>query len=201
MPHFNSRVLALGLLLFFIACKSAGSEENDEFGSGLDLSTPYVNESDIAFINEAFSLHDNAPWGFKHVGIDFFPAESLKAFRTSCAGKVDKVELWKNGEKWQVNIIISCNAEFILLYSFEPFTQDEKTGQDQLAQISIKEGVSVEKNEKIGNLIITANGGHVHFSLKQNNEFICPKAYFTEAAYQSIMDIIHKKHPDWEMCY
>ena len=48
---------------------------------------------------------------------------------------------------------------------------------------------SIEQNEKIGNLIVTANGGHVHFSLKQNNEFICPKAYFTEAAYQSIMDI------------
>ena len=179
MTHFNSRVLTLGFLLFFIACNGAGSEENHGFGSGLDLSTPYVNKTDIASINEAFSLHDNAPWGFKHVGIDFFPAESLKPFRTSCAGKVDKVELWQNGEKWQVNIIISCNAEFILLYSFEPFTQDEKTGQDQLAQILI----------------------NVHFSLKKNNEFICPKAYFTEAAYQSIMDIIHKKHPDWEMCY
>ena len=178
MPRFNSRVLALGLISLFVACKGAGSEQNDEFGSGLDLTTPYVNEADIASINEAFSLHDNAPWGFKHVGIDFFPAEILKPFRTSCAGKVDRVELWQNGEKWQVNIIISCNAEFILLYSFEPFTQDEKTGQDQLAQILIKEGATVEQNEKIGNLIVTANGGHVHFSLKQNNEFICPCHYW-----------------------
>ena len=69
MSHFNSRVLTLGFLLFFIACKSAGSEENDEFGSGLDLSTPYVNKTDIASINEAFSLHDNAPWGLSLIHI------------------------------------------------------------------------------------------------------------------------------------
>jgi len=43
MPRFNSRVLALGLISLFVACKGAGSEQNDEFGSGEDLTTPYVN--------------------------------------------------------------------------------------------------------------------------------------------------------------
>jgi len=55
-------------LSFIISCDEP-DDEKEEFGSGLNLSTPYVNESDIERINEAFSLHENAPWGFKHVGI------------------------------------------------------------------------------------------------------------------------------------
>ena len=160
-----------------------------------------MNESDIERINEAFSLHENAPWGFKHVGIDFFPEESLKQFRTSCGGEVTNVELWQNGEKWQVNIIIACDKEFMLVYSFEPFTKEETVGQEQLKQITVKAGDNVTKNDVIGALVLSEGSGHVHFSLKQNNEFICPKEYFTEEGYDSIMRIIHKTHPDWEMCY
>ena len=167
----------------------------------MNLSTPYVNESDIERINEAFSLHENAPWGFKHVGIDFFPEESLKQFASSCDGEVTKMDLWQNGEKWQINLIINCDKKFLLLYSFEPFTTDASIGQEQLAQILVKVGDKVSKDDVIGALALTVGHGHVHFSLKQNNEFICPKEYFTEEAYDSIMRIIHKTHPDWEMCY
>jgi hypothetical protein len=187
-------------LSFIISCDEP-DDEKEEFGSGLNLSTPYVNEADIESINEAFSLHDGAPWGFKHVGIDFFTGKTLKQFSSSCDGEVTKVELWQNGEKWQVNIIIECDKEFMLVYSFEPFTKNETVGQTQLSQITVKAGDTIAKNDVIGALVISENSGHVHFSLKQNNEFICPKKYFTEKAYLSIMRIIHKTHSEWEMCY
>ena len=196
------RQLAILLIIFvFISCEDSEKSLDDDFGLVLNLSTPYVQEKNIQSINEAFSLSDSAPWGFKHGGIDFFPRTNLVSFRSSCAGEVSKIELWKNGDKWQVNIIITCDDEFTILYSFEPFAADEKIGKEQLNQIVIIKGEPVEKNSLIGNLILSSQGGHVHFSLKQNNKFICPQDYFTEEAYLSIMRIIQNKNPDRKMCY
>jgi len=193
---------AILLIIFFlISCEDSEKLLDNDFGLGLNLSTPYVQEENIQSINEAFSLSDSAPWGFKHGGIDFFPKTNLVSFQSSCAGEVSKIELWKNGNKWQVNVIITCNDEFTILYIFEPFAADEKIGKEQLNQIVISKGETVEKNSLIGNLILSNKGGHVHFSLKQNNEFICPQDYFTEEAYLSIMRIIQNKNPDWKMCY
>ena len=188
------------MLLFLISCDEQGGTK-DEYGNELNLSAPYVNEADIESINEAFSLHDEATWGFRHVGIDFFPSKSLKQFKASCAGNVSKVELWQNKEKWQVNISIDCDEKFKLLYSFEPFTKNKAIGEEQLRQISIKTGETIKKDDIIGALVLSNGTGHVHFSLKDNNEFICPEKYFTEDAFNSIMRIIYKTHPDWEMCY
>ena len=159
---------AILLIIFFlISCEDSEKLLDNDFGLGLNLSTPYVQEENIQSINEAFSLSDSAPWGFKHGGIDFFPKTNLVSFRSSCAGEVSKIELWKNGDKWQVNIIITCDDEFTILYIFEPFAADEKIGKEQLNQIVISKGETLEKNSLIGNLILSNKGAvsYTHLTL------------------------------------
>ncbi len=76
-----------------VACVDKWTHPN---GGDISMITPYVNQSDMASVNEAFSSDDSTPWGFAHDGVDFFPIGNLKPFQAVCSGVVDKVELWQN---------------------------------------------------------------------------------------------------------
>ena len=67
----TTKITAPGLMES-IRLKDSEKSLDDDFGLGLNLSTPYVQEKNIQSINEAFSLSDSAPWGLKQVGFDFY---------------------------------------------------------------------------------------------------------------------------------
>lgn len=169
----------------------------------ISMGTPYVTSTDIASINEAFSSTASAPWGFAHNGIDFPPAANNTPFQAVSSGTVESIDLMQNNvtSNWQVNVRIRFNATYATDHIFEPFTTSLADGQTQRANITLSVGQSVAQGDIIGTLLVVGNGAHVHFGLLQNNTAICPEAFFTAVAKTSILDLIHKNHPTWNMCY
>lgn len=169
----------------------------------ISMVTPYITSTDIASINEAFSSTASAPWGFAHNGIDFFPVANNTPFRVVSSGTVESIDLMQNNvtSNWQVNVRIRFNPTYATDHIFEPFTTSLADGQTQRATIAVSVGQPVSQGDIIGTLLVVGNGAHVHFGLNQNNTAICPEPFFTAAAKTSVLDLIHKNHPTWNMCY
>lgn len=172
-------------------------------GDNISMLTPYLSNSDMASINEAFSSTSSAPWGFQHNGVDFFPAGNNKPFQAVASGTVEAVSLWQNNltSNWQVNVRIKVNPTYSVEYAFESFSASRTDGNTQLANISVSVGQIVTQGNTIGNLLTVNPGAHVHFTLLLNSISICPENYFTVSAKDSLLALIHKDHPTWNMCY
>lgn len=163
----------------------------------LSLVTPYRNESDMREINDYFNaLYDSLPWGRIHDGLDMDPAANLRPFQSACSGRVGKIYVFDN----QVTLILDCDATYSVDYNFE--TQAPGTGQLQLDQILVTEGQRVDQGELIGYLYSAENPdrAHVHFTLYENAVPICPAPFFTQAAHESILNLIAVVHQDVVMC-
>ena len=76
-------------------------------------------------------------------------------------------------------------------------------GQTQLDNILVSVGQAVSRGDVIGNLFNSGEGAHVHWGIFDDANFtdICPEPFFNDAARNSIMNVIHRDNPDWEMCY
>ncbi len=200
-------ILSASLMVFLATCGggNGGNESGCGTGSGGEISmiTPYVNESDMVSINEAFSSNDSAPWGFAHNGIDFFPNGNSKPFQAVSSGVVEDVKLWQNDKSlnWQVNVSIKYNGTYSVEYAFEPFSTAQSDGDTQRANILVSAGQNILQGDIIGNLYTVGSGAHVHFGLYKNGVAICPEPYLTPTSKDSILNLIHKDHPDWNMCY
>ena len=187
-------------------CDEDGPDRPDGGGHGSDdisMITPFVSGSDIASVNEAFSSTDNAPWGFRHLGIDFFPAGQYKPFQAVAPGIVEAVELKQNevSSNWQVNVRIRANTTYGYEYAFEPMSAVAEDGTTQRANIVVSVGQDVAPGDLVGNLLVTGSDSHVDFGLLQNWTRICPESYFTPEARDSVLSVIHDDHPTWNMCY
>lgn len=199
--------ILLGVL--FISCrgdKSTGNSSNgnhSDNGDEISMITPYVNQSDMASINEAFSTDNSAPWGFEHRAIDFFPNGDLKPFRAVCSGIIDELILWQleSTKNWQVSLRIKYNSIYDVNYAFEPVSPVEEDGEIQLNNMSVTIGQAVSQGDTIGYLHTARNGAHVDFSLFKNWNSVCPEPYFTPAARDSIIKLIRVAWPDAKMCY
>ena len=196
------------LLLILILLYYLGTLNNNNWPSEpISMLTPYVTEADIVSINEAYSETATCPWGFVHQGIDFFPPlGSLHEFQAVSSGVVQDVNLWVNSVNnfWQVNVTIKYNNTFSVEYAFEPMSSLQADGQTQLANILVAAGDTVSSGQVIGRLHAAMNGAHVHFSLTENVQFICPEPYFTPSAQASIMTILQNtfpSEPNLQMCY
>ena len=172
-------------------------------GGGFSLRTPYLDEAGMAPIREAYSASANTPWGFAHDGIDFFPNSELdlKPFQAAAPGVVDGVDLWQNGSNWQVNVSIRYDQTYTCEYVFEPMSSVQSEGQFQRSHIIVSPGQHVSAGDIIGYLHAPADGSHVHFGVYQNHRAVCPSAYFTEAARQSILRLLRLAWPGADLCY
>lgn len=191
-------------------CSCGGGSDGDGNGGDgngggptddtISMITPYVNRTDISSIDSTFSTHADMPWGEAHSGIDFSPAENLIPFQAVCSGEIESVELLRN-TSW-VEVTIRYNSQYSVLYVFEPMTGETEDGETQLANISVSEGESVSQGDIIGYLYAVGEGPHVHFSLFNSDpQGLCPESYFTTEARESILEVLHDDHPDWDMCY
>ena len=163
----------------------------------LSLVTPYASESDMREINDFFNAqYRDKPWGRIHDGLDVDPDGNLKAYQSACAGRVKKIYTFDD----QVMVMIDCDSTYTIGYNFE--SQAPNTGQDQLDNISVTLGGTVTQGEIIGYLYSAENPekAHVHFTLYKNAIPICPEPYFTQAARDSIMNLIAVAHQDVIMC-
>lgn len=191
--------------------------------SSVPLVTPYVNESDMASINTAFSADGSvSPWGLAHDGIDIFPKGDLKPFRAACSGVVSSVQLQRNATtaNWQVGLRIDCNPHvpntdgyfyaLTLAYVFEPTSTVQAAGQTQLDNIRVTQGQSVSQNDIVGYLHTAAAGAHLHFgaipfgALSANGVPsipVCPEPQFSLQAKTSVLTLLRLVWPGASICY
>ncbi len=167
------------------------------------MPTPYVNEADMATINEAFSVDECAPWGFGHGGIDFFPTGDLKPFRAVADGVIEDITKLHNVpvDKWQVNLNLRIDATYWAGYAFEPMSTFESDADIQLSHIVVTEGQTVSQGDILGYLLVVGPGAHVHFSIYEVWDAICPDPYFTNAARTSILNVLGWTWPYARICY
>ena len=190
-------------MALLMGCQEGGPQEAAPDVAMTAMTTPFVSNADIASINEAFSSTANAPWGFAHSGVDFFPSGNLRPFQAVAPGTVEDIRLWQNDVtgNWQVNVTIRHNSKYSLDYIFEPFATSQADGQDQLSSIAVSRGQVLSQGQPIGALHTAGAGAHLHFGLRRRGAAVCPEPYFVPAARDSILALIHKDHPDWSMCY
>jgi len=168
--------------------------------------TPYMNSSQIRSIPEAYSEDASAPWGFEHRGIDFSPNVQLASFQAAFSGVIEVVDLHENvidpdTSYWHVNVKLVHDAVWSAWYAFEPMTESQTDAIIQLWNLAVSEGYYLQAGDFMGKLHAPTAGAHVHFTLNKNDVAVCPEFYFTPQARQSVLDIIHKDHPTWDMCY
>jgi len=181
--------------------KQDQSEDNPE--TGLTIITPYVNKSEISSINEAFSNSAGAPWGFVHAGIDFMTKKDLVPFQAVADGKItnSNYKQENNQQGWHYGFCIGHN-DYLVCYNFETFSGADAVGPRQAANIFVKDGDEVKQGDIVGNLVHGGSGAHVDFGvIPPGRERSCPEPYFTKEAKASVLRLIHKDHPAWNMCY
>jgi hypothetical protein len=165
--------------------------------AALSLVTPYASESDMQEINDFFNAqYSDESWGRIHDGLDADPNGNLKAYQSACAGRVKKIYTFDD----QVMVLIDCDSIYTIGYNFE--SQAPNTGQIQYNNILVEEGQLVAQGEIIGYLYSAENPkrAHVHFTLFKNAIPICPEPYFTQAARESILNLIAVVHQDVIIC-
>jgi hypothetical protein len=173
--------------------------------STFSMITPYVNETDInpTLLGPSCSS-DNSPLGFEHTAFDFFTTGNLKPFQAVCSGVVEWVDLFLNpgNSYWQVNVLIIFNSTYSVHYAFEPCGNSQSDGQTQLDNILVSGGQAVSQGDVIGYLYtVDAQYAHVDWGLRKNGVGVCPEPYFTSEARDSILRLLHRDHPEWNMCY
>jgi murein DD-endopeptidase MepM/ murein hydrolase activator NlpD len=207
----KSATLLLAVLLGFVlsGCPCDRDEDNPAGPGGTadttrpTLVTPYAYQSEMNVINEAYSETTACPWGFVHLGIDFFPVGDLATFRAASAGTIERLERYHNpvSGTWQVNLDLRINSMYRLGYAFEPFSTNEAHADTQMANISVVQGQSVIQGQVLGRLLARGGGAHVHFSLYRDGTNVCPESYFTLEARDSILAILHRTFPGAFLCY
>lgn len=168
----------------------------------LSVITPYVNESDISSVNEAYSRSDDAPWGFEHRGIDFFITSGIAPVQAVTDGEIVNLAIIKEDNQmgWHAGFCIEYGV-YAPCYNLETFSQDDAIGEQLTANVFISNGQVVKQGDVLANLVYGGSGAHIDFGIGYDGDRICPEQYFTKEARASVMRLIANEHPDWEMCY
>ena len=167
------------------------------------MGAPFTNQSYIHAWNEGYSESNNCPWNFTHNGLDYFFNNSapVLAMAPGQVWSLDFVDTGAVENKYHVRLDIRFNSEIVLHYGFEPWTNVEADARKQLDDLPIKVGDWVKIGDKIADFIAYHESAHIHFDVELNGVQVCPKDYFSEAAYNVSMDLIHFYNPTWDMCY
>ena len=198
------------IVAFFIIFVVGIILNNANFAYGApptNMPTPYLNESDMEAVNDAFSLDVCSPWQFNHEhgGIDFFPNGNYRAFRAVFDGTIESVDVLYNSavNVYQVNVRIQYSGDptYRAEYAFESWDPNDPPAQ--LGYISVEPGHTVSQGDIIGYLhtAVSNVGPHVHFGLYHNGDDLCPAPYFSSAAQTSILNLLHSVWPNAKMCY
>lgn len=182
--------------------KIASSKELITVSEELSMITPYLAESDISWVPEAYSDSENSPWGFVHGGVDFVIDSGSIPVQAVSDGTVSNIEIAKEETQmgWHVGYCIAY-GEYSVCYNLETFSQDDAIGDLQTQNIFITEGQIVKQGDIIANLIYGGSGAHIDFGVGHGGTRVCPEPFFTEEARESVMRLITQSNSEWVMCY
>ncbi len=166
------------------------------------MGVPFKNTSDIRAFNEGYSENNDCPWGFEHRGIDFF-FENKSDVLAMAPGLVTEIERHEENPPniYHVRIWVRFNRSVVLGYNFEPWTTIEENREKQISFFNVSVGDWIQKGDVIAKFLQFGDGAHIHFDILENNNYHCPKKYFSTEGYNQMMELIHYFHPDWDLCY
>jgi murein DD-endopeptidase MepM/ murein hydrolase activator NlpD len=165
--------------------------------------TPYVNESDIISANEAYSLDANNPyWGFSHPGVDFMADHTIDV-QASISGTIGNLTVAEDPGQmgWHAGFCIDTATESSVCYNLETFSHDATIHDQLVAGLRFSNGTHVNQGDVIAQLVFGGSGAHIDFGVTKPGTRVCPEPYFTDAARESVLRIIHILQPTWPMCY
>ncbi len=164
------------------------------------LEVPFENESDIITVNGGFSTTNSCPWARAHLGFDFEFRNNSNII-AAAPGKVVFMDIFQMsseiGGYYVMHIFIQFNATVIVNYGFEPWTTDRSDAERQFNMFSVKVGDWVNQSQKIGTFLRIGESAHIHFDVLENNNRERLDKYFSAAAHQKMMNLVHKFHPEW----
>ncbi len=206
-------LLAVALLLIVIGgvvlYRQFAAQSFDTGGrydpSSLDnMDVIYADRDDIYAFNEGYSESEDCPWAFVHNGIDYFFRNGSPVL-AAAPGLVVSITTPDRGagqeNRYHVTVQVRFNASIVLLYNFEPWTDDPDSAYRQLRLLNVAVGDWVERGERIATFLYLASGAHIHFGVIKDSTAVCPRPFFSQGAYSELMGLVHTYHPDWELCY
>jgi len=169
----------------------------------LSMIAPYINESDVSSVNEAYSMDANNPyWGFVHPGVDFMITKPFIPVQAAVSGTIVNFAIEKSTGimGWHAGFCIEFNPTYSICYNLESFGNTDEVGQRVTDAVFFKNGDYVEQGQYIANLIYGGSGSHIDFGIGTAGTRICPEPFFTDEARESVMRLIRIKQPNWPMC-
>nr|MDO8114894.1 hypothetical protein [Candidatus Sigynarchaeota archaeon] len=171
-----------------------------------DMDVIYENLSDNFAFREGYSASASCPWGFRHVGLDFFLINNSKVLAAT-PGLVYHIEVQDNGPganiMYYVRLYIQFNATIRIHYSFEIGTTSIDDINHQLRLFKVQEGDWVTRGQEIARFLnINGSIDHIDFGvLRGSSDRVCPQPYYSAQGYTNIMQLVHAYHPSWDLCY
>nr|MDO8083495.1 M23 family metallopeptidase [Candidatus Sigynarchaeum springense] len=169
------------------------------------VEAPFENATDVRDFRNGYSGSASCPWGYVHVGVDFFFKNGSKVL-SATPGQVYEVKVDDNGAgayiRYYIRVYIRYNSSICILYSFELKTEDYANITRQLSLIKVKVGDWVSAGQELARFFnCGGDPDHVDWGISDNHERTCPQQFFTTSGYEKMMGLVHAFHPDWNLCY
>ena len=162
----------------------------------------YSNRSDIYTWTGGYSESSDCPWGAVHNGLDFFLNNGSTVI-AAAPGMVEEMRWRDDGSDdniYTISITIRFNSSVQIEYVFEPTTIDPTDKEIQNEMLNVEVGDWVAKGDIIGEFLMIGGYAHIHFGTYMDGA-CCPKPFYSEEAYNEIMELVHSFEPGWELCY
>ncbi|MBA7704424.1 hypothetical protein ES703_113232 [subsurface metagenome] len=165
----------------------------------------FENESDIYTVNGAWSTTNSCPWVKAHRGFDFALINNSKVL-AAAPGQVSHIRLmdWGNetDNRYMVGVSIRFNHTVYVNYGFEPWTTNLSDHEHQQSLINVSIGDWVEIGQEIARFLEIGEGAHIHFDVIEDDVRTRLDRYYSPAAYDRMMNLVHMWHPEWPyLCY
>lgn len=168
------------------------------------VNTTFTSRLNIHNVTNAYSNTTVCPWGYIHKGFDLYYLQNRRIYAAS-PGKVITISVIDRGggvNRYAVNITTEFNSEIQCEYIFELWTSDVNDVNTQLSKIYINEGEWIMLGWGIGDFQQFDPSGHVHLAIRENGDYPPLDKFFSPAAYNIMMDLIHDYEPTWDyLCY
>jgi len=208
-------IIAIGISgIFFIPRILENSTREEDFfnpegrydSDRLDyMDIIFNNESDIYTVNGAWSSTISCPWVMSHLGFDFALINNSKVL-AAAPGQVSAIHLMDWGtetdNRYMVGVSVRFNQTVYVNYGFEPWTTNINDHEHQQKLINISVGDWVEIGQEIGRFLQIGPGAHIHFDVIENDVRTRLDRYYSPAAYNRMIGLVHMWHPEWPyLCY
>ena len=174
----------------------------DEF-SPLDfLIDPFEDISDISQVINGYSNTSSCPWGYVHLGFDFYFDDMAKVM-AAASGQITSIEIIDRfiSPRYFVRVIIKYNDTTQLIYDFETGTSLYTDAELMLSFISKNEGDWLVLDWNFALFRKICADSHIFFTVEENGVRYPIDRYYSSYGFGIMEELVHSFHPTWNVCY